>query len=254
MATNWKVLHQQFLKEHSLSGISVKAWCEKNKLNYATAKRHIKLNAQPAECKVRSEQNWKTAQEPPITKLNKHNNQIVNQHESDASTNKATNKSALSKKRVASFANQNARTFGHYSEFITTDEDAVRYESASNTKLDDELKLMRMQLSNLMVAIKMVEADLRNDVKVEQKIQLHESYEKYQTAASVKVARIESLENSIIRNEKTRVDIEKTVVLTEKAKLEADKLRSESNGANATLKEIYDEILAMDSDGMMNIN
>ncbi|WP_354624875.1 cell division protein DivIVA [Psychromonas sp. MME2] len=255
MATQWHKLHQQFLTEYAYSGISVKAWCKKEQINYATARRHIKINAQimpPTVRTMRSDENVKTTHLPLITESNKIKNQLVNEINIDTSTHKTTDKEASAKKRVASLANQNARTFGHYSEFITTSEDAVRYASAATTKLNDELKLMRMQLSNLMVAIKMVEEELHSNASVDQKIPLHESYEKYQTAASVKVARIESLENSIIRNEKMKVDIQKTIVLTEKAQLEADKLRAESSNGNTPLQDIYNEILAMDNDGMMN--
>jgi hypothetical protein len=51
-------------------------------------------------------------------------------HEDEVIHNDSAKRSA-SKKRVLSLGNQNARTLGHYSEFITTDEDALRYFSAS---------------------------------------------------------------------------------------------------------------------------
>jgi hypothetical protein len=107
--------------------------------------------------------------------------------------------------------NQNARTFGHYSEFITTDEDALRYSSASMASLRDELCLIRMQLSNLMVAIKQIEADLSADITVEQKISFNNTYDKFQTNANVKVACIESLESSLVSLEKTKDDTEKVL-------------------------------------------
>lgn len=40
---DWKALQQQFLSEHNKSGITPKEWCEERGLNYATAKRHIKI-------------------------------------------------------------------------------------------------------------------------------------------------------------------------------------------------------------------
>ena len=42
----WEVLQNRFIKAHELTGISVKCWCENNKLNYNTARRHIKINKQ----------------------------------------------------------------------------------------------------------------------------------------------------------------------------------------------------------------
>lgn len=40
---DWKALQQQFLSEHAKSGVTPKQWCEAQGLNYATAKRHIKM-------------------------------------------------------------------------------------------------------------------------------------------------------------------------------------------------------------------
>lgn len=47
---DWGTLQQQFLTEHAKSGISPKEWCEYQGLNYATARRYIKIsNAQSAQ-------------------------------------------------------------------------------------------------------------------------------------------------------------------------------------------------------------
>ncbi|WP_447886980.1 hypothetical protein [Serratia fonticola] len=40
---DWGELQQQFLAEHADSGVSPKEWCEAQGLNYATAKRYIKI-------------------------------------------------------------------------------------------------------------------------------------------------------------------------------------------------------------------
>lgn len=40
---DWGELQQQFLAEHAASGVSPKEWCEAQGLNYATAKRYIKI-------------------------------------------------------------------------------------------------------------------------------------------------------------------------------------------------------------------
>jgi len=251
MATNWQALNQQFLNERARTGISVKEWCKKKNINLATARRHIKP-IQLVSKKYHTKK-IKNAQKIGITNSNKQINHTLNDKSSCSSVNITEYVKPIQKKRIASLANQNARKFGHYSEFITTDEDVARYTSASSTKLNDELKLTRMQLSNLMVALKEVETDLSKDLTIDQKIELHRSYEKYHTAASLKIARIESLEMTIIRNKKTKVDIEKTILLTEKTRLEIEKLNNEANGNKSPLQDIYDEILAMGDDGMMNI-
>lgn len=250
MSTNWQALNKQFLNERARTGISVKEWCKKKNINIATARRHIKPTKLVS--KKSHAKKIKNAQNIDITNSNKQINHTLNDKNPCSSENITKYVKPIQKKRIASLANQNARKFGHYSEFITTDEDVARYTSASSTKLNDELKLMRMQLSNLMVALKQAETDLSADLTIDQRIELHRSYEKYQTAASVKVARIESLEMTIIRNKKTKVDIEKTILLTEKTRLEIEKLNNEATGYKSPLQDIYNDILAMENDGMLN--
>jgi hypothetical protein len=51
---------------------------------------------------------------------------------------------------------------------------------------------------------------------------------------------------------KKKADTEKSIVLTRKTQLQTDKLNREMGGSEIPLSDIYDEILAMDNDGMMN--
>lgn len=85
MKPDWGVLQQQFLAEHSVTGISPKEWCEIQGLNYATARRHIKKptaqNAQKtAQKKVRTAQKKECANEP-----------VRNSYIPDAQGNKSDN-------------------------------------------------------------------------------------------------------------------------------------------------------------------
>ncbi|HHR6132283.1 TPA: terminase small subunit [Providencia alcalifaciens] len=66
---DWGTLQQQFLTEHAKSGISPKEWCEDQGLNYATARRYIKIsNAQSAQKteqkKLRTAHEKECAKEP----------------------------------------------------------------------------------------------------------------------------------------------------------------------------------------------
>ncbi|MCZ5107779.1 terminase small subunit [Proteus mirabilis] len=66
---DWGMLQQQFLAEHAITGISPKEWCELKELNYATARRYIKIssaqNAQKtAHKKLRTAQKKESAKEP----------------------------------------------------------------------------------------------------------------------------------------------------------------------------------------------
>ncbi len=66
---DWGMLQQQFLAEHAITGISPKEWCELKELNYATARRYIKIssaqNAQKtAHKKLRTAQKKESTKEP----------------------------------------------------------------------------------------------------------------------------------------------------------------------------------------------
>ncbi|MDK6738387.1 terminase small subunit, partial [Proteus mirabilis] len=82
---DWGMLQQQFLAEHAITGISPKEWCELKELNYATARRYIKIssaqNAQKtAHKKLRTAQKKECAKEPmrnsdiPTAQSNKSSN------------------------------------------------------------------------------------------------------------------------------------------------------------------------------------
>jgi hypothetical protein len=46
---DWGALQDQFLAEHAKTGISPKDWCEAQGLNYASAKRYIKVTSYGAK-------------------------------------------------------------------------------------------------------------------------------------------------------------------------------------------------------------
>lgn len=58
---DWDALQKRFLSDHAKTGISPKAWCEQQGLNYTSARRYIKKpaqdDAQSAQEDVRSAQN-----------------------------------------------------------------------------------------------------------------------------------------------------------------------------------------------------
>ncbi|WP_025820687.1 hypothetical protein [Shewanella marina] len=78
MSKQWDTLQTQFLIEHKKTGISAKAWCLAQGLNYVTARRYIKVNraANPLKRKACS-----TPDVKKILEVNKRKSaQIGNQH------------------------------------------------------------------------------------------------------------------------------------------------------------------------------
>ncbi|EUD08027.1 terminase small subunit [Providencia alcalifaciens] len=72
---DWSELQKQFLSDHAISGISPKEWCENQGLNYATARRYIKIsNAQSAQ--KTAHKKLRTAHEKECAKEPVHNSDI----------------------------------------------------------------------------------------------------------------------------------------------------------------------------------
>ena len=51
---DWGALQDQFLAEHAKTGISPKDWCQAQGLNYASAKRYIKVTSYGAKSQKES--------------------------------------------------------------------------------------------------------------------------------------------------------------------------------------------------------
>jgi hypothetical protein len=249
MLTDWQALTQRFINEHARNGISVKAWCKQTNINYASARRYIKVNEKNTQYRVRKlrdAENEKCACKETVPKSYKHNIQSVKEKKCDTSANTALLIKPLSKKRVASLGNQNARKFGHYSTFICSDQDVRRYLSASTASLRDELNLVRIQVLHTMVIGKQIDADLKGDITVAQKANLQIIHDKFYAHVDNQITRIESLEMSLLKQEKMKVDTEITIILTSKIELLNDKLNREIETKKTTLDEVYYEIMKLD--------
>jgi len=260
MATDWSSLAARFRKEHARTGISVKDFCKIHSLNLASARRHIKpvsksKSVHTKNGDARKPKNKKSTQNRSEHKTEDLNDQSVSGSEKGSDSQTDSQKNAQNRKLVTPFVagNQCARTLGHYSEFVTTASDAARYQSSQTASLRDELHLTRMQHSNLLAGIQRLERLLEDEyTDVETKARLYEGHIRYQIESGRRVARIESIENSLVSQEAQSVNIEKNRALTRKATLEGDKLEQDAGNTKSPFNDMYEEILALGSDGMMN--
>ncbi|ABM03383.1 hypothetical protein Ping_1585 [Psychromonas ingrahamii 37] len=249
MLTDWEALTQRFINEHARNEISVKAWCKQTNINYASARRHIKVNEKNTQYRVRklrAAQNDKCTRKTTVPKSYKHKIQSVNKNKSDTFANTALLKKPPPQKRVASLGNQNARKFGHYSTFLCTNEDVRRYLSASTASLSDELNLVRIQLLHTMVIVKQIDSDLKDDITAAKKNNLQIMHDKFYIHEDNQIARIESLEMSLLKQEKMKADTERAIILTNKFELQIDKLNREIAANKPKIDEVYYEIMKLD--------
>ncbi|MCS6725433.1 terminase small subunit [Proteus mirabilis] len=82
---DWGMLQQQFLAEHAITGISPKEWCELKELNYATARRYIKISSAQNAQKT-AHKKLRTAQKKESAKESMRNSDIP-----DAQSNESSN-------------------------------------------------------------------------------------------------------------------------------------------------------------------
>jgi hypothetical protein len=226
MANDWNRLNQQFLKEYAITGITVKEWCKKSNLNYDTARRYIKPNAQNSQSttrKIHRAQNEKNAQKKLTLNNDSLKNQVVNDVKVDGLANSHSLKIVPSKKRVASIGNQKVNHFEHYGVFIATYEDALQYQSAlkeSYREKHKNLTLLQMQRSDLMVKIERVENELDKNkldgyLTHEQSFSLFEEYLALDIILVDKSDQIVSLINVLLSQERRIAEILKCIALTE---------------------------------------
>jgi len=254
MSRNWAALSVRYEKEHEQIGITVKKFCEKYKLVYNTAKRYIKPEANNLISDVRKFNAAQKSFKEGDMKSKVTENQDVKDEKSKTDHSEYDRNRWPSGKPDNRFGpgNQAARTYGHYSEFVSTDQDIIRYASAENANLHDELVVLRMQLSNLLFAIKSVERQLVElDCDVNQIIALNNILNKHSIDSNAKFARIESIEIAIVNIQKIVTDTERSKSAKRKIDIDADKAAKET-GESTGLNEIYNHILAMNNNGMLN--
>jgi uncharacterized protein YjcR len=109
---NWEKLQLKFWFEHSQTGISAKGWCNKYQLNYATARRYIKVRTVKESVVLQVESN-------PMVKAR-----------------------ATPKRRGPPYGSQNALKHGGYSKYFYNDLEEIM---EAITK-DDELLLCRVRI------------------------------------------------------------------------------------------------------------
>lgn len=229
---DWGALQDQFLAEHAKTGISPKDWCQAQGLNYASAKRYIKLTTYGANSQKKSANKSANSQKEKVAK-SKPPAGLVDNCEVAKPSNSPETKRAHYNSRPG---NQNALKHGGYGRRMLLS-DAIT-EDAQALTLDDELFWLRA--ANLTAAenigrwqteLEIADGDTANN--------LHELISSAQKAMHRNTARIESLEF-------TKASIEHRLASTDKVSLEADRLRRDAGvddgNGDRDLNDFYSDI------------
>ncbi|KDF03141.1 bacteriophage protein [Citrobacter sp. MGH 55] len=223
---DWGALQHQFLAEHAKSGISPKDWCEAQGLNYASAKRYIKIANGTANSQK------KTANKSANSQKGKASKRLMlpkgkNDKDCPEPSNSPDTKPIRGTRRSPPTnpfkpGNQQALKHGGYGRRMLLS-DAIT-EDAQALTLDDELFWLRA--ANLTAAENIgrwqAELEIADDDKVKD---LHSLISSAEKAMHRNTARIESLEYTKGSIAKLHVDAAYREAATEKVELEIDVMR-----------------------------
>lgn len=220
---DWGALQDQFLAEHAKTGISPKDWCQAQGLNYASAKRYIKVTSYGAKSQKEAAKKNANSQ-----KGKGEASKSGREKKSDRETGSAKNSRDAKPMRGSRTApptnafqpgNQNALKHGGYGRRMLLS-DAIT-EDAKLLTLDDELFWLRA--ANLTAAENIgrwqAELELATDEKAKE---LHSLISSAEKAMHRNTQRIESLEYTKGSIAKLQVDAAYRERATEKVGMEID--------------------------------
>lgn len=223
---DWGALQHQFLADHAKSGISPKDWCEAQGLNYASAKRYIKVTNYGANSQKETAKKVANSQKgkDKASKSGRVKKSTRETGSPEISRGAKPIRGSRHAPPVNAFApgNQHALKHGGYGRRMLLS-DAIT-EDARSLTLDDELFWLRA--ANLTAAENIgrwqAELELATDDRAKE---LHSIISAAEKAMHRNTQRIESLEYTKGSIEKLRVDAAYRERATEKVEMEIDILK-----------------------------
>ncbi|EQB7867756.1 hypothetical protein ACYUAC_003372 [Citrobacter amalonaticus] len=247
---DWGALQHQFLAEHAKSGISPKDWCEAQGLNYASAKRYIKIANGTANSQKKTANKSANSQKGKVSKrlmLPKGKNDKDCPEPSNSPDTKPIRGTRRSPPtNPFKPGNQQALKHGGYARRLLLKDEVI--EDARALTLEDEL--FRLRASNLVAAenigrwITMLE-DIGIEEVQARKV-LMENIRAAENAMMRNTVRIESITGTLATVNKIFADTDYRVAATDKVSLEADRLRRDAGiddgNGERDLNDFYSDI------------
>ena len=284
--TDWDAIARRYQHDYMLSGISIKKWCKQHDINYASARRYLKSDAQlPSESQtfyiatpneVESASNEpgneaKTDRKRNAQKSAQKSAQRAECADSAQQSAQIDAKGRFVKGNTMSVGapgnpnpqnqmkpgNQAGRKHGGYSKFFP----AGKFDEARELKLKDELVLVRTQVISIAESLQQINVDLKATSDPELKSNLYRDMIKLQELLDSRIARIESLTRTLSNLQLDRLNEPRLIAETERLKMATKKgsvetriLERDSGGDTTQIDDILGDIQDMDSDGMMSDN
>jgi hypothetical protein len=283
MANNWTALQAQFELDHERYGTSAKDWCEAKGLNYASARRYIKVRkiAQSVSAQsksAQSAQNKTGAKKKKVSTKNKKSDSSNNSNSPSDDLNKYNTDSQRDEKGWFKSGNQIAvgntgnpepscsfehghqlsRRSGVYARLLTDDMKA-KHEFSKFATLEDELDFTRTRYQAGIEYLQRIAEDMKNSTTIDERLALYDNYQKTENRMDVLTGRIESITKTlssigidVVNKEKIIHDTTRIKNASRKLALEADKLQSDGQGDDTPMASIVEEIQSMSKSGLMS--
>lgn len=215
---NWKALQIEYLRTNAKTGISVKDWCGKKGLNFATAKRYIKK----PETVFNSSENCETTCD--ITNGESSAKSI--DYKQNCETNCETDSETAKRKFISQINAENATKHSGYARYF---KDKSAFDVVVDFSLKDEIDLMRQRAVSAVESIEKFTALLEKVESAEDKALYVKLIDAADKALDRAVARIETLNytDNSIANMLSQIELRK--VQAKKVLAETDKLKQELN-------------------------
>ncbi|WP_340575226.1 terminase [Escherichia coli] len=274
---DWKKLAQAFRREHAKTGIKLQDWCRQNNISYDTARRHIKLRKKASGSTVESAQkNAQKSAQIDAQKSAPKNAQETDEESSndkpygdDGSGEKCSENCANSAetKRIRgsrllppsnSFSERNTHAVRHrgYAKYLEADN---LMDDAAGMELVDELVFTRARALSVTGTLKKMFADLKEAADVETRVALYDKILKAEQALDRNIARIESIERSLLTLDvlaetapKLRADRERINAARDKLRAETDILTSQRRGVVTPVSDIVSSLHEMSNSGRLD--
>lgn len=223
---NWKALQIEYLKANARTGISIKDWCEKKGLKFATAKRYIKKPETVFNSSKNSETDCEIA--------NAEKSDKTTSYQENCELNCETESETTKQQTISQVNSQKARKHGGYARYF---KDKSAFDVVVDFSLKDEIDLMRQRAVSAVESIEKFSELLTNAETAEDKELYSKLIDSAGNALDRAVARIETLnytDNSIL-NIKSQIEYRKAQ--TRKTLVEVDKLEQEIKTKSRGLKD-----------------
>ena len=274
---DWKKLEQEFRREHARTGIKLQDWCRQNNISYGTARRYIKLRKNsPRNTEESAQKNAQKSAQIDAQKRAQKNAQGSDDEPSndepygdDGSGEKCAKncENSTETKRIRgsrflppsnAFSERNTHAVRHrgYAKYLEADN---LMDDASDMVLLDELVFTRARALSVTKALKGMFADLDNAADVETRVALYDKILKAEQALDRNIARIESIERSLLTLDvlaetapKLRADRERINAARDKLRAETDILTSQRRGVITPVSDIVSSLHEMSNSGRLD--